>query len=102
VVFTVIPVQHVRATAVTQTLRPFFASGGNQSMSLGTAGSEDAVILSGFVDNVLSAAALIAAIDVPQKEREAMAADRLRTMEARVQALEARLAALEGKAPAKN
>ncbi len=94
IVTTIVPVQHVRATAATQTLRPFFATGA-PSLNLGTAGAETAVMLSGFVDEVLGAAAMLAAVDQPPKEREALPTERLQQAEARIAALEARLAALE-------
>lgn len=100
-VTSVIPVQHVRATAATQTLRPFFATAGTATLNLGTAGTESAVVVSGFVDQVLSAAAVIATIDVPTKEKEPTAEDRVRALEARVAALEAKLSMAE-KGPAKN
>lgn len=95
VVTSVIPVQHVRATAATQTLRPFFATGGPSTLSFGTAGNEAAIVVSGFADQVLSAAALIATIDVPTKEDGPSSADRLRALEARVAALEAKLQSAE-------
>jgi len=95
IVTSVIPVQHVRATAATQTLRPFFATGGTANLNLGTVGSESAVVVSGFVDQVLSAAGLIAAVDIPAKEREPTSEDRVRALEARIAALEAKLVAPE-------
>lgn len=95
IVTSVIPVQHVRATAATQTLRPFFATGGSATLNLGTAGSESAVVVSGFVDQVLSAAALIVAVDIPAKQEAPTSQDRLQALEARVAALEAKLRAAE-------
>ena len=92
-VTSVIPVQHVSATAAAQTLRPFFATGGRSSLNFGTAGS--AIMVSGFADQVLSAAAVIAAIDIPAKEEEPIPDDRVPALEARVAALEAKLRAAE-------
>lgn len=95
IVTSVIPVQHVRATAAAQTLRPFFATSGQATLNLGTAGSETAVVVSGFVDQVLGAAALIASVDIPGKQEAPTSQDRLQALEARVAALEAKLRAAE-------
>lgn len=96
VVTTVIPVEHVRAQAMAQSLRPFFASSGSgMPLSVASAGTDAAVVVSGLVDDVLSAAATIAALDLPAKEKEPTPTERLQAMEAKLAELAAKVRALE-------
>jgi hypothetical protein len=90
------PVQHVRATVLAQTLRPFFAaSGGPTQLAVGTAGSESTVLLSGMADSVAQALDLIAAADQPAPQMP-VDADRFAGLEQRVRALEQAVKRLEG------
>lgn len=93
VVTTVFQVQHVRATVMVQLLRPFFATNGALSLILGSAGSDNAVVVSGLVDDVLNLETTIRSLDLPAKEKEP-------TSEERLQAVEAKLAALAAKVEA--
>lgn len=86
-VSTQITVEHVRATVAMQTLRPFFASAGPSSLSLGTAGNERVILLQGMSESVAQALDAIAGIDQPQPLPK-IEDDRLMSIEKRVLALE--------------
>lgn len=64
-ILTAVSVEHVRATAATQTLRPFFATGGTANINLGTAGNERVVLIQGFAPQVANAYELLKIVDRP-------------------------------------
>jgi len=102
VVTVALPLQHARATVMAQTLRPFYATSGSTSVNLGTGGTESVLAMTGFVDDILNAATMIAQLDQPSRAKEPSEdAQRLQALEAKVQALEERVRGLEGKGQGK-
>lgn len=96
-VSTVVKLEYINGTIATNALRPFFAqTGGNPSMSitLGTAGSNTSMVLSGMQDQVAQAVRMIRTCDVPQPpdpnnpEDIARRMDRLSQVEKRCENLE--------------
>ncbi len=83
------------ASSAVQCLRPFYATSGASGMSIGTAGSENTVLLAGFADQVAAAVDLIKSADAAAPTRPSN--DRIEKLEARIAALEVALAARPGK-----
>lgn len=83
------------ANIAAQSLRPFFATSGVIGMNIGTAGSENTVLLAGFADQVAAAVDMIKFADAAAPARPSN--DRIEKLEARIAALEAALAARPGK-----
>ncbi|MEE9128299.1 MAG: hypothetical protein V3U11_14295, partial [Planctomycetota bacterium] len=90
-VTTTVPLEHIRATKATATVRPFFAGGGAGagSVQIGTAGSEQMVLLSGFADQIVAAVKLFREVD------KAANADDSPDVYERLLKIERRLTALE-------
>lgn len=86
-----IELSNVRANAAAQSLRPFFAQSSNNSLQIGSAGSDSSLLLSGFADVVVQAVDLIQRVDAAsakQIDDFARLADRVKKLEERVAALE--------------
>lgn len=64
-IMTAVPVEHLRATQASQTLRPFFATTGAAQLNLGTAGNETVILVQGFAPQVVNAYELIKLVDQP-------------------------------------
>jgi general secretion pathway protein D len=64
-----VPVEHVRATVATQTLRPFFAGAGGTTgaLNLGTAGNERVILIAGFAPQVVNCYELLKIVDQPDR-----------------------------------
>ena len=92
-VTTVVTLKHVNATIAVNSLRPFFASGGQQNpgLALGSVGNGQAMLLTGFADQVAAAIRMIREADLPPSAPDADTQSRLQLLEQRVQALEAAL-----------
>ncbi|MBX3462722.1 MAG: hypothetical protein KF830_06100 [Planctomycetes bacterium] len=95
-VTTVVDLQHLNAMVAVNTLRPFFASTGGQatSVTIGTAGSPNAVVLTGLQDQLAMAIGILRDGDVPPPDGSPAADDRLAALEARVATLERKLKAM--------
>jgi hypothetical protein len=71
-VLVTLPLKHINATIATNSLRPFFASnsGTNQpGMMFGTAGSNEAILMAGFADQVAASIRMLQQCDQPLQER---------------------------------
>lgn len=98
-VSTQVILQHARASVVTQTMRPFFASSGAVGiLNIGTAGNERVILLSGMSDSVAQAMGMIAEVDQPEPLGK-VEDDRLTSLEKRMSALEEAIKRLEGSKP---
>ncbi len=86
-VMTYAPLQHMRASIAAQTLRPFFAGAGGSQINIGTAGTEQTILLQGLAEQVAQALDLIAQVDQPQAAVP-IEDTRFAALEARVKALE--------------
>jgi len=64
-VLTRIELRHVRATAMAQSLRPFFVTSGASSFDIGTAGNDGVLLLQGLAADVAKAAEMVADADRP-------------------------------------
>jgi uncharacterized coiled-coil protein SlyX len=71
-VVTTLPLQNINATIATNALRPFFAANGQSSAGLviGNVGSNTAMLLQGFRDQIAAAIRILRECDTPQKERD--------------------------------
>ncbi len=92
-VTTVLPLKHTSAPNAMNSLRPFFASGGQQTsgLTVGTAGNNRTLVLSGFTDSVAAAMRMIQDADQPGDPLPPTVDERLAKLEGRVQALEEKL-----------
>ncbi len=68
-IVTAVPVEHVRASVATQTLRPFFAGAGGPAgaLNLGTAGTERVILIAGFAPQVVNCYELLKIVDQPDR-----------------------------------
>lgn len=97
-VTTAVPLEHINATIAVNSLRPFLASSsgpGAGQLSVGTVGSNKALLISGMQDQVAQAIRLVRKCDVPGST-EGMPPgiagdDRIANLERRVKALEEQL-----------
>ncbi|MCA8943751.1 MAG: hypothetical protein KDB80_14405 [Planctomycetes bacterium] len=65
-ILTSVPLQHIKATTATTTLRPFFtATGQVGNLSTGNVGNDRALLLQGFGPQVYAAYQLLRLVDVP-------------------------------------
>jgi hypothetical protein len=96
-VLTEIRLEHINATVATNALRPFFGSqqGGSPggSITLGTAGSNSVLLVSGFQDQLAQVIRLLKSCDVPGNEVPADALERIARLEKMVQQLQQQLEA---------
>lgn len=94
-VLTVVELRHINATVATNALRQFFASTGSpnsNSLTLGNAGNNTAILLTGFQDQVAAAVRLLQSVDLPPRENAAPGiAERLERIEARLDKIEKQL-----------
>ncbi len=67
VVVTALPLEHVQVQVATNSLRPFYAAGGQPgaALTLGNVGNNRAMLLQGFADQVAAAIRLLRLTDVP-------------------------------------
>lgn len=85
----VVPLENVAATRAATTLRPFFMSNGPANgLSIGTLGSDSALILQGFAAEVASAIEIIRTADRAATDEVRRANGRLELLERRIEALE--------------
>lgn len=104
-VSTVVTLEHVNAVIAVNSLRPFFASSGgpSSSLTLGTAGGQSSLIVTGMQDQVANALRLIAECDKPPSPNtpdlngQPMAEPMVKRLTERIDALEKRILALEKK-----
>lgn len=98
-VTTVVQLQHINATIAVNSLRPFFASSGAMgatSLTVGSAGNNTSILLSGLQDQVATAIGLLRASDV--EERPELDVNRGGdVLWKRLEGIERRLAELEQK-----
>jgi hypothetical protein len=69
-VFVTLPLQHINAQIATNALRPFFMS--NQqvpTLQIGTAGTNEALIMTGFSDQIATCIQMLRVCDRPLEER---------------------------------
>ena len=92
VVVTSVTLEHTQVQVATNSLRPFFASSGQAggALTIGNVGSNQAMLLMGFADQVAAAIRLVRLADVSPGSV-------YRGLEERMRELEKRLAALEEK-----
>jgi hypothetical protein len=72
IVLVTLPLQHINATIAVNALRPFFASNSpmpGQGLNIGTAGSNEAVLVLGFTDQVAACIRMLQQCDRPLQER---------------------------------
>jgi hypothetical protein len=108
-VSTVLPLQHTNANVATNALRPFFQMGaGGAWLSIGTAGNNNAILLTGLQSEVAKAIELVRKADeAPAQKPEAAAAGgddvqkRLAAIEQALTAMQKQLAELLQRLPAK-
>lgn len=97
-VVTTVRLKHVSAPKATATVRPFFASTGAAagSVSIGTAGNEEMVLLQGFANQVAQAIRLFEEIDQPPRQTPSKSVvAQLAEVQRQLAGLEKRLARLE-------
>lgn len=101
-VTTVVELQHINAPIATNALRPFFASagGGMSSLTIGNAGNNTTILLSGLQDQVATAIGLLRTADVPERPELDMNRGGEQLWK-RLDAIERRLAELEQRLPPK-
>ncbi|HZN39884.1 MAG TPA: hypothetical protein VFD82_13825 [Planctomycetota bacterium] len=96
-VLTVVELKHINATVATNALRPFFAStggaAGSAQMTLGNVGSNTALLLCGYNDQVAVAIRLLRTCDVapPPEAAPPSLTERIDSIERRLQAIEQKL-----------
>jgi hypothetical protein len=101
-----VPLQAIQAVAAVNSLRPFFmGQGGNQqSIMFGNVGNAQAVLITGFADQVAQAVEMLRRVDVAPEAAAEVAVNqtwvekteqRLTTIEQRLGAVESRIAKLE-------
>jgi hypothetical protein len=94
-VTTTLQLKNINATIATNALRPFFAQNNNNNQGgaliLGTAGSNNGLVIAGFQDQVASLVRMVRNLD-EGATREAGGDERLAALERRLEALEAKLA----------
>ena len=93
VVVTVVPLEHTQVQVATNSLRPFFASGGQPgaTLTIGNVGSNRAMLLQGFASQVAAAIRLLRLADVPPKEVNRSLEDRVDELEERISELEKKI-----------
>src|SRR5262249_24457635 len=94
-VTTTLLLKNINASIATNALRPFFAQGGNQnaaSLTLGTGGSNNGLVIAGFHDQVAAVIRMIRNLDDGASKEQQTGDDRIAALEHRIAALEARLA----------
>jgi type II secretory pathway component GspD/PulD (secretin) len=93
-VTTTLLLKNINANIATNALRPFLAVGGNAntaSLTLGTAGSNNGLVLAGFQDQVAAVIRMIRNLDDGAAKEHAQGDERIAELERRIAALEARL-----------
>lgn len=102
---TTVELKRQNAMVVTNALRPFFASTSNgpgPSLTIGTAGSPQVLLLSGFQFEVAKALQAIRTVDVPPSDAAGLpmvsAKERIDELERQVEAMQKRIDALEKRA----
>ena len=90
VVVTSVPLEHMQVQVATNSLRPFFASSGQNSGALmvGNVGNNRAMLLQGFADQVAAAIRLLRLADVPPGSVSRGMEERMRDLEKRIAELE--------------
>lgn len=91
-VTTTVKLEHCSASRVSATIRPFFAFGGSGvgSVQIGNAGNEQALLLSGFTDQVVAVLKMLREVDKASEGTQPDLLDRLDKIERRLTALERR------------
>lgn len=93
-VLTALTLKNINANIATNAMRPFFAqtggNGGASSVTFGTAGSENGLLIAGFQDQVAAMVRMVQTLDESAARGE-------RPTEAKVAELEQRLAAIEAR-----
>ena len=73
-VLVTLPLKHINATIAVNALRPFFSTGNSNSPGIGlvfgTAGTAQALIVTGFTDQVAACIRMLQLCDQPLKERD--------------------------------
>jgi len=93
-VTTMLLLKNINANIATNALRPFFAQTGNQngpSLTLGTGGSNNGLVIAGFQDQVAAVIRMIRNLDDGAAKEHAQGDERIAELERRIAALEARL-----------
>lgn len=94
-VTTSMTLENINANIATNAMRPFFAqaggSGGGMSITLGTAGSENGLLISGFQDQVAAVVRMVQNLDANAAKGKAAASSKIDELEMRIANLEARL-----------
>ena len=90
VVVTSVTLEHTQVQVATNSLRPFFASSGQAggAMTIGNVGSNQAMLLMGFADQVAAAIRLVRLADVSPGSVYRGLEERMREFERRIAALE--------------
>ncbi len=89
-VTTTVTLKHINAMIATNSLRPFFASGGSggSSLTIGNVGNNTGMVISGMQDQVATVLRMLETCDVPPPKMESGLEDRLEAIEKRLRALE--------------
>lgn len=98
-VLATVELQHINAVIATNSLRPFFANNNPNStagLTLGNAGSNRAILLQGFSDQVAAAIRVLRQVDQPAAETTPDMEQRLQQLEQQVRALQKALAEKQG------
>ena len=88
-VVTSLTLEHIQVQVATNSLRPFFATAGQSgSLTIGNVGSNQAMLLRGFADQVAAAIRLVRLADVSSGSVYRGVEERMRELEKRIAALE--------------
>lgn len=95
-VLVILELEHTNVQIAQNSLRPFFATSGNNRSGLviGTMGNESALLMMGFQDMVAQAVRMAKAADVPSSKPPQEWREQIRHLTAQVEALKIRLDAL--------
>lgn len=94
-VTTSMTLENINANIATNAMRPFFAqaggNGGSVSITLGTAGSENGLLISGFQDQVAAVVRMVQSLDANAAKGKAATSSKIDELELRIANLEAKL-----------